>query len=98
MESQTQSNLQNMAKVNVTKRKVFKAVVRKIPAFMTQSQFEQGFVSTITIPFENKIDVLREIDEYTRSLDRRVVQVSANFGASIQEIEILKKYIYIITP
>lgn len=40
--------------------------------------------------FPVKVDVLREIDEYARSLDKRVIQVSATIAASIQEIEILR--------
>ncbi len=40
--------------------------------------------------FPVKIDTLREIDEFARSLDKRVIQVSATIAASIQEIEILR--------
>ncbi len=40
--------------------------------------------------FPIKIDLLKEIDAYARALDPRVVQVSAAFGASLQEIEILR--------
>lgn len=40
--------------------------------------------------FPAKIDVLREIDEFTRSLDKRVVQVSASIAASHQEVLILR--------
>jgi len=40
--------------------------------------------------FPVKVDTLREIDAYARSLDSRVVQVSATIAASIQEIEILR--------
>lgn len=40
--------------------------------------------------FAAKIDLLREIDAYARSLDTRVVQVSATLSASYQEIEILR--------
>ncbi len=41
-------------------------------------------------PFAAKRDTLREIDDFLRSLDRRVVQVSASLAASVQEIEILR--------
>ncbi len=41
-------------------------------------------------PFGLKIEVLREIDEFTRALDPRVVQVSANISAAMQEVEILR--------
>jgi len=40
--------------------------------------------------FPVKVDTLREIDAYARSLDSRVVQVSATIAASIQEVEILR--------
>ena len=41
-------------------------------------------------PFPVKVETLRAIDEYARSLDQRVVQVSATIAASLQEIEILR--------
>ena len=44
----------------------------------------------ISVPFDKKVEILKEIDDYTRSLDKRVVQVNANFGASIQQIAILR--------
>ena len=40
--------------------------------------------------FPVKVDTLREIDDFARSLDARVVQVSASISASIQEVEILR--------
>ena len=40
--------------------------------------------------FAAKIDTLKEIDAYARSLDPRVVQVSATIAAGLQEIEILR--------
>ena len=40
--------------------------------------------------FPVKVDTLREIDDFARSLDSRVVQVSASISASIQEVEILR--------
>ncbi|MDP4032658.1 MAG: metalloprotease TldD [Pseudorhodobacter sp.] len=40
--------------------------------------------------FAGKIDLLREIDAFTRSLDRRVLQVSATIAAGLQEVEILR--------
>ena len=40
--------------------------------------------------FAAKIDTLREIDAYARAADRRVVQVTASLGASLQEVEILR--------
>ena len=40
--------------------------------------------------FAVKIDTLREIDAFARSLDARVVQVSATLSASYQEVEILR--------
>ncbi len=40
--------------------------------------------------FAVKLDLLREIDDYLRALDKRVVQVSASMAASLQQIEILR--------
>ncbi|MEM8849505.1 MAG: metalloprotease TldD [Pseudomonadota bacterium] len=40
--------------------------------------------------FPVKLDILREIDAYARSLDKRVVQVTATISASLQEVEILR--------
>lgn len=40
--------------------------------------------------FSVKVDTLREIDDFARSLDSRVVQLSASIAASLQEIEILR--------
>ncbi len=40
--------------------------------------------------FADKLDILGEIDAFTRSLDKRVVQVTASISASHQEIEILR--------
>ncbi len=40
--------------------------------------------------FPAKIDVLREIDEFARALDPRIVQVSATIAASHQEVLILR--------
>lgn len=40
--------------------------------------------------FSVKVDLLREIDDYARGLDPRVVQVSATLAASLQEVAILR--------
>ncbi len=40
-------------------------------------------------PFALKVETLKEIDDFARALDARVVQVSASLGASLQEVEIL---------
>jgi TldD protein len=40
--------------------------------------------------FAGKIDLLREIDAFTRALDPRVIQVSATIAAGLQEVEILR--------
>ena len=40
--------------------------------------------------FPAKVDLLREIDDYARSLDDRVLQVSATVATSLQEVEILR--------
>ena len=41
-------------------------------------------------PFAAKLDTLREIDDFLRAADPRVVQVSATIAASLQEVEILR--------
>ncbi|MGY6410801.1 MAG: TldD/PmbA family protein, partial [Alkalilacustris sp.] len=40
--------------------------------------------------FGVKVDTLREIDDFLRGLDARVVQVTATLAASVQEVEILR--------
>ncbi len=40
--------------------------------------------------FAVKLDLLREIDDFLRSLDKRVVQVSVSMAASLQQVEILR--------
>ena len=40
--------------------------------------------------FAGKIDILKEVDAFARSLDPRVVQVSATIAAGLQEVEILR--------
>jgi TldD protein len=40
--------------------------------------------------FAGKIDLLREIDAFTRALDPRIIQVSATIAAGLQEVEILR--------
>ena len=42
------------------------------------------------VSFSAKLETLREIDDFLRSLDSRVVQVTASAAASVQEIEILR--------
>ncbi len=44
----------------------------------------------IELPFSSKVDLLREIDDYARNLDKRVVQVSASVSASVQNIAIMR--------
>ena len=41
-------------------------------------------------PFEAKVDVLKEIDVYARSLDPRVQQVSASLAGSWQAIQVIR--------
>ncbi|PQM62852.1 MAG: metalloprotease TldD [Rhodobacteraceae bacterium] len=44
----------------------------------------------ISVTFDKKVELLKEIDDYARTLDNRIVQVTTNFGASIQEVVILR--------
>jgi TldD protein len=47
--------------------------------------------------FPAKIDLLREIDDYARGLDKRVIQVTATLAASHQEIVILRPDGHLVT-
>lgn len=40
--------------------------------------------------FSHKVDLLKEVDEYLRSRDKRVVQVSASLNGQLQEVVILR--------
>lgn len=42
------------------------------------------------IPFARRIELLREIDDYARALDPRVVQVTVSIATSLQEVFILR--------
>ncbi len=42
------------------------------------------------IPFARRIELLRQIDDYARGLDPRVVQVTASVATSLQEVFILR--------
>ena len=42
------------------------------------------------ISFRRKVELLREIDDFARSLDRRIIQVSASISSNIKEITILR--------
>jgi TldD protein len=53
------------------------------------NQYEQ--IDTVSeATFGSKVNILKEINEYARSLDSRVFQVSISIAASHQEIEILR--------
>ena len=43
-----------------------------------------------TLGFAAKVDLLREIDDFLRALDARVVQVTASIAAGVQEVAILR--------
>ncbi len=59
------------------------------PRKTNHNQYEQiDPVSEVT--FGSKVNILKEINEYARSLDSRVFQVSISVAASHQEIEILR--------
>ncbi len=47
--------------------------------------------------FPVKIDTLAEIDAFARGLDKRVVQVSANLAASLQDVVILRPEGHMVT-
>jgi len=49
-----------------------------------------SFDPTEEITFSAKVDLLKEIDDYLRTSDKRVVQVSASIATNLQEIMILR--------
>jgi TldD protein len=49
-----------------------------------------SFDPTEEIAFSAKVDLLKEIDDYLRTLDKRIVQVSASIATNLQEIMILR--------
>jgi TldD protein len=60
------------------------------PPIKTNKKLYSSDDPMISVPFNSKVEILKEIDEFARSMDRRVIQVSASFGASIQQISILR--------
>ncbi|WP_312528063.1 metalloprotease TldD [Paracoccus sp. (in: a-proteobacteria)] len=49
-----------------------------------------AFDPAANVAFPQRIEVLREIDDYARSLDPRVVQLTAAISSSVQEVAILR--------
>ncbi len=56
----------------------------------TNRRLYSGDDPTAGEPFPVKVETLREIDAFARSLDPRIVQVTASLAASIQEVAILR--------
>ena len=61
-----------------------------LPPSNVSSKLYKDIDPIIELPFSSKVDLLREIDDYARNLDRRVVQVSASVSASVQNISIMR--------
>lgn len=59
------------------------------PALTNQRLYPQESPLT-TMSFGTKVDILKEIDDYLRTRDSRVVQVSASLAGELQEVEILR--------
>ncbi|WP_340109949.1 metalloprotease TldD [Pikeienuella sp. HZG-20] len=59
------------------------------PAPTNQRLYPQESPLT-ALSFSAKVDLLREIDDFLRARDRRVVQVSASLSGELQEVEILR--------
>ena len=57
---------------------------------MTNQQLYRDIDPVSEVAFATKIDLLREIDDYLRAADPRVVQVSVALAATRQDIEILR--------
>ena len=60
------------------------------PPPKTTTKLYEDIDPIIEIPFSSKVDLLKEIDDYARGLDKRVVQVSASVAASVQNILIMR--------
>lgn len=59
------------------------------PPIVNQSLYVQE--SPLTgFSFSHKVDLLKEVDEFLRSRDKRVVQVSASLNGQLQEVAILR--------
>ncbi len=56
----------------------------------TNTKLYEEVDSVTGVSFPAKVETLKEIDDYARALDYRVVQVSASLAASVQEVEILR--------
>ena len=61
-----------------------------LPPSNITSKLYKDIDPIIELPFSSKVDLLREIDDYARNLDKRVVQVSASVSASVQNISIMR--------
>jgi len=62
----------------------------KNASFDASEGFGLRAVPMLQATFPAKIDLLKEIDAFTRELDKRVVQVSASVAASHQEVLIMR--------
>ena len=60
------------------------------PPSKTTTKLYEDIDPIIELPFSSKVDLLKEIDDYARGLDKRVVQVSASVAASVQNILIMR--------
>ena len=60
------------------------------PPLKTITTLYKDIDPIIELPFSSKVDLLKEIDDYARGLDKRVVQVSASVAASVQNIWIMR--------
>ena len=61
------------------------------PPSKTTTKLYDDIDPIIELPFSSKVDLLKEIDDYARGLDKRVVQVSASVAASVQNILIMRQ-------
>ncbi len=65
------------------------ATLSQAPSRSNRALYE-SFDPTEEISFSVKVDILKEIDDYLRAKDQRVVQVSASIVTNVQEIMILR--------
>ncbi len=56
----------------------------------TNKKLYEAFDPVNEVKFSEKVDLLKEINEFARSLDHRVVQVSVNLAAACKEVLIMR--------
>ena len=80
-----------LIKASETTKLAVKSEAKMSPTPMRSNLKLYSSVSQLeSIPFNLKVDLMREIDDYARSLSKKVIQATISIGASHQEIVILR--------